>query len=103
MTQDRLKLEEAAKKAKAEGKQTVKYGQVEMPVELPPPSPVLRLLGAFILAPLVPFFALAGGISGLLGIAIIGFGLHQAWRLTARDPRLIVGPLRDQGDPAPSA
>lgn len=39
-----------------------------------------------------PVLALTDGISGILGIAIIAFGLMQAWKQTARDPRVLTGP-----------
>src|SRR5437763_714545 len=40
-----------------------------------------------------PLLGLAGGLSGILGLAIIVFGLMQAWRQTARDPRMLTGPF----------
>jgi hypothetical protein len=47
---------------------------------------------------LIPFLGLSEGVGGILTIVIIGFGLHRAWVLTARDPRLLVGPFqREQG------
>lgn len=40
-----------------------------------------------------PLLALTDGVSGILGIVIIAFGLMQAWKQTARDPRVITGPF----------
>jgi hypothetical protein len=48
----------------------------------------------------VPFLSLGSGVSGILGIIIIGVGLLQAWRLTAGDPRPLAGPFERQGAPA---
>ena len=95
LTQEREKIEMLAQKAKAEGKQTLKYGQMEMPVQLPERSSRARLFYAIMLALFSPFFALMSGLSGLLGTAILVFGLHRAWRLTARDSRLVAGPFRE--------
>lgn len=39
-----------------------------------------------------PFLGLTQGISGILSVVIIGFGLMQAWRLTGRTELLVVGP-----------
>jgi hypothetical protein len=39
-----------------------------------------------------PFLALAGGASGIIGLIIVVLGLAQAWRLTARDRRVLTGP-----------
>jgi hypothetical protein len=39
-----------------------------------------------------PFLGLAGGIGGIIGLAIIFFGLSQAWKQTHRDERLLMGP-----------
>ena len=41
---------------------------------------------------LSPLLNLSSGVSGILGILIILFGLMQAWRQTARDERLLTGP-----------
>jgi hypothetical protein len=40
-----------------------------------------------------PLLGLAGGFGGILGLAIIVFGLMQAWRQTAPDPRILTGPF----------
>jgi hypothetical protein len=56
-------------------------------------APAARVVTAFLLSPATPFLELAGGgISGILGLLIIFFGLSRAWRLTARDNRVLVGP-----------
>lgn len=54
---------------------------------------------AAILAPAVPFFGLTDGFSGILGLVLIFFGLQQAWKVTARDRREVVGPLGEAVPP----
>lgn len=39
-----------------------------------------------------PFFGLANGVSGIIGIFILFVGLAQAWKQTKRDERLLLGP-----------
>jgi hypothetical protein len=51
---------------------------------------IVPLLG---IALAYPFLQLQDGIGGILGIAIIAFGLLQAWRQTARDRRVVTGPF----------
>jgi hypothetical protein len=46
---------------------------------------------SFALPVLVVFNSLPGG---LLSAAIIGFGMHQAWRMTAAPHLTITGPFR---------
>lgn len=41
--------------------------------------------------------------SGILGLAIIAFGLLQAWRMAARDERLLMGPYQKEGEASASA
>lgn len=41
----------------------------------------------------LPFFGLAEGVGGILGLAIIAFGLMQAWKQTARHPLVLTGPF----------
>jgi len=43
----------------------------------------------------VPVFELSSGFSGLIGIAILLFGLQRAWQMTARDPRLFDGTISE--------
>ena len=72
--------------------------------------PVLARLAVTILvlgggSLLLPFFAIAASpLSGLINLFIIGIGLRQAWRLTAPDEPLILGPYRvsaaSPGEPA---
>ncbi|MFN7936403.1 MAG: hypothetical protein U0R19_23950 [Bryobacteraceae bacterium] len=38
-----------------------------------------------ILSMIAPFFSVTRGLNGILGLLIIFIGLHQAWKLTARD------------------
>ncbi len=47
-----------------------------------------------------PFLALAGGASGIIGLIIVFLGLAQAWRLTARDRRVLTGPYTFQPEQA---
>ena len=61
----------------------------------PMPGPVALAAGLAAIAAIslaAPFLALAAGASGILGLIIVFLGLAQAWRLTARDPRLLTGP-----------
>lgn len=44
------------------------------------------------LALAAPFLSLTSGVSGLLNIAIIFFGLRNAWKLTGRTDLMITGP-----------
>jgi hypothetical protein len=50
-----------------------------------------------------PLLALTDGIRGILGIVIIAFGLMQAWKQTARDPRVITGPYTLEEGTSPVA
>ncbi|MBY0504082.1 MAG: hypothetical protein K2X03_09230 [Bryobacteraceae bacterium] len=58
--------------------------------------PAMSAIMATVMSPAVPFFDLASGFSGLIGLAIVAFGLQQAWRQTARDPRLLMGPYQTE-------
>ena len=49
------------------------------------------------LALAAPFLSLASGISGLLNIVIIFFGLQNAWKLTGRTDLFITGPYGPSG------
>jgi hypothetical protein len=44
------------------------------------------------LALITPFLTITQGFSGILGIAIIFFGLRQAWQKTKGDARILKGP-----------
>jgi hypothetical protein len=63
------------------------------------PLGVIIMMGIALASPLL---GLAGGLGGILGLVIILVGLAQAWRLTARDPRVLAGPYT-VGDPAQPA
>ncbi len=75
---------------------TVESGQTERQVTPTPQAPALSLGKAlatlFVLGVASPFLGLSTGVSGLLSLAIIGFGLLQAWRLTGRTELLVMGP-----------
>ena len=62
-----------------------------------PGSDAVRYLGGVVMmlgiALASPFLGLAGGLGGILGLAIIFFGLAQAWRQNAGDPRVLTGPF----------
>jgi hypothetical protein len=47
-----------------------------------------------------PFFGLAGGVGGIIGIAIIFFGLRQAWKQTAGSPHVLAGPFTLEENPS---
>jgi hypothetical protein len=53
----------------------------------------LALLTLCLFALFSPFLMLADGFSGIINAAIVFFGLSQAWRMTARDPRPLDGPF----------
>lgn len=59
----------------------------------------LALVAVFVivLAYAAPFL---GGVENIIGIAIIGFGLWEAWRINRRQQHTITGPFR-VGDAAP--
>ena len=40
-----------------------------------------------------PFLGLTAGVGGIIGIAIIFFGLMQAWKQTAGSPHVLAGPF----------
>jgi hypothetical protein len=44
------------------------------------------------LALIAPFLNLANG--GIIGLAILVFGLQRAWQVTGRDERLLTGPFQ---------
>jgi hypothetical protein len=47
-----------------------------------------------------PFLGLAGGVGGIIGIAIIYFGLMQAWKQTAGSPHVLAGPFTLEQNPS---
>jgi hypothetical protein len=54
----------------------------------------LRIIAAFVLSLSIPFLLLfKAGISGLLGVFIVGIGLYEAWKLNKRGVRQIAGPF----------
>lgn len=61
--------------------------------------PVLATLSLAL--PVLELFESPG--SGIIGLLIVGFGLLQAWRLTARDRRTLSGPFERQAEAAASA
>jgi hypothetical protein len=53
------------------------------------------------LALITPFLSLANG--GIIGLAILVFGLQRAWQVTGRDERLLTGPFqREEASPVAS-
>jgi hypothetical protein len=60
------------------------------------PTPRYSLITALTLLLLIalaaPFLSLSAGVSGVLNLLIIFFGLQQAWRLTRRPEIVITGP-----------
>lgn len=77
----------------------------------PPPTPEAQLSGVAEMAAVGVFFVVLfgiamaapfmGGLEGIIGILIIGFGLHQAWKLNAASQVTVEGPFRLA--PAPAA
>jgi hypothetical protein len=47
-----------------------------------------------------PFLGLMSGAGGIIGIAIIAFGLLQAWKQTARPPLVLAGPFTLEENPS---
>lgn len=56
----------------------------------------------FGLAFVAPVLNVTEGFSGLIGVAIIFFGLSKAWQQTARDERLLMGPYSTVEPPPPA-
>lgn len=60
------------------------------------PAPVVVAAGLAAMTAIclgAPLLELSGGVSGIIGLVIILVGLAQAWKMTARDPRLLTGPF----------
>ena len=75
-----------------QGPQTAQQGPYD-PAPLPARMDTLPWLAVITGIALVsPFLELSQGVSGILGVIIIFVGLAQAWRLTARDARILTGP-----------
>ncbi len=74
----------------------VKDGSAPAPKPIRPVSRPVAIvvttvvIGGMCLA--MPFLEIAAGFSGLIGVIIVLVGLAQAWKQTARDPRLLMGP-----------
>jgi hypothetical protein len=58
----------------------------------PRPSVLGAIVTIVLLTAAAPFFGLTTGISGLISLLLIFFGMRQAWRLTARTELLVMGP-----------
>lgn len=72
---------------------------IEEPADKTSPLAAVAMLFAIILA--LPVMAILGSMpSGLISAAIIGFGMHQAWRMTAGGPPDISGPFKVGSAPA---
>jgi len=97
-------LVKSADDARKSGKASPQRGNTSTVVqasEAPqPPAPqptagraalaVLILIGVGLIS---PFLMLTAGIGGILNALIIFFGIARAWRLTAADPRVVIGPF----------
>jgi hypothetical protein len=55
-------------------------------------SLITALMLLLLIALAAPFLSLSAGVSGILNLLIIFFGLQQAWRLTRRAEIVITGP-----------
>ncbi len=63
--------------------------------ELRAAEDVFRLVMALALAFVAPvLLVFIGGLGGILGLLIVGFGLWEAWRLNRRQPFEVAGPFR---------
>lgn len=88
---DRAKAEDAKILKETEAKlRDVK--PVGLHLQSEPNKPVVAIV-SMVMALVLPFASLTEGISGVLGIIILGVGLHQAWKTTARVEHTIEGPL----------
>lgn len=70
-----------------------------------PLSPATLVLGVVFLVGVAlasPFLGLMEGVGGLLGLAIIAFGLMQAWKQTARPSLVLAGPFTVEENPSPT-
>lgn len=93
--------EAADKERKAAIVQGAPAGNVAPDTSFSPLRLAIESVIAFVLALAIPFLALGEGFSGMIGIAIVFFGLQRAWQQTARDGRLLMGPYASNGDLAP--
>jgi hypothetical protein len=91
-------MRDANDKTVAEAKAASAAAVKEEP--LTPAGWAIGIVLLFAIALAVPFLALAEGFSGIIGIAIIFFGLQRAWQQTARDERLLMGPYSTAGEAA---
>jgi hypothetical protein len=67
------------------------------------PSLATLILGFGLLlgiALISPFLGLMGGVGGLIGLAIIAFGLMQAWKQTAGPSQVLAGPYKLEENPS---
>lgn len=58
-----------------------------------PGSTVGLVIGLALFAVLILALPFLGGFSNILGLAIIGFGLYEAWKLNRRVPLIVDGPF----------
>jgi hypothetical protein len=64
---------------------------------------ILLVGGTFVMVFALPVIAVLGSLpSGLISALIIGFGMQQAWKMTAGHLVSITGPFKVGGDPAPA-
>jgi hypothetical protein len=68
-------------------------------------SPATLVLGVVFLVGVAlasPLLGLMEGLGGLIGLAIISFGLLQAWKQTARPSLVLAGPFTLEENPSPT-
>lgn len=65
----------------------------ELPIPpSPPPTGIELLFGLALLIGLIYALPFLAGLQNILGLAIIGFGLYQAWKQNVRQDKKISGP-----------
>jgi hypothetical protein len=102
-----LREQADTKKTQASGRTAEPQAQpAEVSTKTVEPLSFGGLLGAIALligiAFISPFLGLAGGLGGIIGIAIIYFGLMQAWKQTAGSPHVLAGPFTLEENPSAS-
>jgi hypothetical protein len=84
--------------ARKEGKRPQQIEAAGVPARRPAANAVAAIVSLAAILAVAPFLELGQNfVGGLLSIAIIFFGLRQAWRLTGRSAVIITGPYGDAG------
>ena len=110
-------LAQAGEETTAQGEDSVGVGQEEQTptaevtqaeddAEVTAGLVVVYVFVLALIALAAPFLALFEGAGAIMGLIIIGIGVHQAWRLNAYQPLEVEGPFelgtRDSSGPGPT-